>query len=138
MQAQILEAISGGARGFGIWGVCPTDAADLQAVAKAIAKLTPVESILMEAAPIESLRDVNGQTFVKGVASEQGAVVLVSDYSTLPKTARVRYDGLKGSMSVTDLASGKGLGTITPDSPEFTVELTDDRARLFQLQQKTK
>ncbi|MDD4060196.1 MAG: hypothetical protein PHW08_05770 [Kiritimatiellae bacterium] len=138
MQAQILEAISGGARGFGIWGVCPTDAADLQAVAKAIAKLTPVESILMEAAPIESLRDVNGQTFVKGVASEQGAAVLVSDYSTLPKTARVRYDGLKGSMSVTDLASGKSLGTITPDSPEFTVELTDDRARLFQLQQKTK
>lgn len=133
MKAQILEAIAGGARGFGIWGVCPADAADLQAIAETVAMLMPVESLLMEADPVNDLRDLDGKVLVKGVASAAGKVMLVSDYSSQPKTARVSVGLVTVPMTVTDLATGQKVGSVTPDNPVFTVTLDKERVRLFHI-----
>ena len=99
--------------------------------------LTPVESLLMEAAPVDDLSDLNGKVLVKGVASAAGTVVLVSDYSTQPKTARVSVGAVTVPMTVTDLATGQIVGNVTPDNTVFTVTLDKERVRLFHVAPRT-
>lgn len=132
MRWQMLETLASGARGFGFWGVCPLDAADMAAVADIVRMILPVENILSTGLPIPpaNLRDLSRSACVKGIESKDGAVVLVSEYSTAVRTALVEYR-VSVETEVLDLATGQKVAAIAPDRPTFRVGLDKNRARLF-------
>ena len=129
---QILETVASGAKGFGFWGCCPIDALDMKYIAESIEILLPVEDIIFEGTPISEVKltDINGNTFVKGVESGKGAVILISEYSFQPKEAKIKYN-VKEDVKVIDLSTFKQVGELTPLEPVFTVTLDKERAKLF-------
>ena len=80
----ILEAVSGGGKGFGIWGECPVDAKDMKAVAEAVNVLAPFEDIIATSRPDGKVRCVSGNAVVKRIDSPNGSLVFVSEYSDRP------------------------------------------------------
>lgn len=132
MKYQILEALAAGAKGFVIYSEGWFDALDMKYVAEAMKQVLPVEDVIFEGTPIPEgkLTDINRSVFVKGVQCEKGAVVLVSEYSFQPKEAKIRYE-TKEKLKVIDLSTYRQIGELTPDEPVFSVNLDEDRARLF-------
>lgn len=132
MRWQMLETLASGARGFGFWGVCPMDATDMAAVADVVRMIMPVENILATGKPIPAanLRDLSRSACVKGVETKDGAVLLVSEYSTQTRKALVEYR-VSSEADVLDLATGQKVATIALDRPTFPIVLEKDRARLF-------
>jgi len=133
MKYQILESFAGGAKGVVIYnGACAFDALDMKYFAEAMQQVLPVEDIIVDGKPIpkERIRDLNKQTFVKGIESKDGAVILVSEYSEEVKEARVEYR-IKEPAEVIDLSTGKTIARITPANSTFKIKLDLDRARLF-------
>lgn len=80
----ILEAISGGARGFGFWGECPFDANDMRALSEAVSILAPYEDIIADGRPNEDVRCLTGNAVVKRLDSPRGTLIFVSEYSDRP------------------------------------------------------
>ena len=134
MRYQVLEALASGARGVGLYSEGMFDALDMKYWAEGVARILPVEEMFLQGKPVpqDRLVDIRKETFVKGVALGDEAVVLVSEYSDRPRIAEVQYLPTK-SWQVVDLATGKKVAVVTPKSPTFHVELRDDRARLFHL-----
>lgn len=130
----ILEAIAGGARGFGFWGVCPLDAADMGSIAETVRMLLPAEEVILMGEPYEDT-PLSGSVFVKGIKSGNRALVLVSEYSRLALDARVRSPFPGSDCRVTDLATG---AEIPSDRDGFAVALRDVRARIFLVTRKLK
>jgi len=138
MKYQILEAFAGGAKGISIYnGALCFDALDMKHFAEAMQQVLSVEDIIVEGKPIskERIRDLNKQTFVKGIESKDGAVILVSEYSDSRKEAKVEYR-IKESAEVVDLSTGKSIAKVTPTNSTFKVALDKDRARLFYVGRK--
>jgi hypothetical protein len=127
----MLEAIAGGARGLGFWGVCPLDAADMRSIAETVQMLVPAEEVILSGEPFEDPKE--GNVFVKGIKSRDRALVLVSEYSRRPVEARVKSPLPCPDCTVTDLATGK---TIPSDGSGFLVQLTQIRARIFLVTRK--
>lgn len=132
MKYQVLESFAGGAKGIFIYASGAFDALDMKYFAEAMKQVLPVEDIIADGKPIEEgkIKDINKQTFVKGVESGEGAVILVSEYSEYPKEAKVEYK-VKKLSKVIDLSSGKTIANISPEQTTFKVTLTKDRAKLF-------
>jgi len=138
IKPQVLEAFAGGAKGVFLY--CNTgafDALDMKYFAEAMKQVLPVEGIIVEGKPIpkERIRDLNKQTFVKGIESKDGAVILVSEYSEFPKEAKVEYK-IKEPAEVIDLSTGKSIAKVTLTNPTFAVKLDQDRAKLFYVGRK--
>jgi len=137
MKYQVLEAFAGGAKGVGIYSEGFFDALDMKGYAEAIKQIIQVEDIIARGIliPPAELTDLNHATFVKGIKDQQGnAVILVSEYSDEPKTARILYRGAKSSLKVVDLNGDAGdVPIMITDGAKktFDVTLTTDRARLF-------
>ena len=134
MKYQILEAFAAGAKGFVVYSEGWFDALDMKCVAEAMQQVIPVESIIAKGKPIEEgrIRDLNDTTFVKGIQCEEGAVILVSDYSTQPKEARIEYKVGRPS-EVVDLSTGESIARVSPSNAIFEVKLGKDRAKLIQV-----
>lgn len=88
----IIEAASGGAKGFGIWGECPFDAKDMKAVAEAVNALAPFEKILASGRPGGKIRCTSANAVVKRVDSPAGSVAFVSEYSERPLKVTIEAD----------------------------------------------
>jgi len=125
----MLEAIAGGARGFGFWGECPLDAKDMQSIAKVVGMLAPYEELLLTSRP-EEWQNAADNAMVKVLASPRGRLVLVSEYSRDTRSVRVRISGERPEV-VRDLQTG----VVVPVAPDgaFETELKDNRAKLFYL-----
>lgn len=137
MKYQVLEAFASGVKGVGIYNAGFFDALDMKYFAEAISQILPVEKILAngDLIPPEMIEDANSQTFVKGIKDSTGnAVILVSEYSNQPRTAKVIYrDGNKDNV-VIDLADGHEIPLKTFQGKSemgFELSLTKERARLF-------
>jgi len=132
MKYQVLESFAGGAKGVCIYAPGHFDALDMKYFAEAMKQVLPVEDIVVEGEPIpeDKIKDLNKQTFVKGIEFKEEAVILVSEYSESPKEAKVEYR-IKEPAEVVDLSTGKSIAKITPTNPTFKVRLDKDRARLF-------
>lgn len=134
MRNQVLEAFAAGAKGVVIYSEGWFDALDMQGFGEAMRQIAPVEDVLFDGAsvPPDKLRDRRGEVFVKGIATADDAVVLVSEYSERPRQADVEY-GVAAPSTVVDLATGEVVATLTPQQTSFTVDLAEDRARLFHI-----
>ncbi|MCC7517671.1 MAG: hypothetical protein IT578_00635 [Verrucomicrobiae bacterium] len=130
LKANILESLVAGAKGFGLWGACPIDAADLRAIAEVVGMLAPHETILLEGKPTDRVSVPAENVCVRRLESSSGSLVLVSEYSDRPITAEIRCPVERPSV-VTDPATGQAVATIRPGSTSFSVSLRGERARLF-------
>jgi len=132
MKYQLLEVLASGAKGLFFWGYTALDALDMKYIAEVVKMVKPVEDIIMDGEPIKEgkIRDLNKNTFVKGIKSEKGTIILVSEYSQIPKEANIEYK-VKGRNYVIDLDTGKVIAELTPGKPLFKVTLDKERARLF-------
>lgn len=126
----ILEAIAGGARGFGFWGECPLDANDQKTIAQTVNMLAPAEEIIMEGRPDDTLAKAEN-AMVKCVSGPKGSLLLVSEYSRNPLTISVSVSPtLKGK--VKELPSGRVIATLDGKKSTFSVTLEERcRAKLF-------
>ena len=88
----ILEAVSGGARGFGFWGECPFDAKDMRALAEAVNLLAPHEEIIATGRPGGKVRCLTANAVVKRIDSPKGTLVFVSEYSDRPLDVTVEAE----------------------------------------------
>ena len=119
--------IAGGGKGFGFWGECPVDAADLKSVAQVVRMLGPYEDIILNGQADAEVRAVSGNAVVKRVRSKRGSLVLVSEYSRRPLSVKVECPVTERSC-VVDLSTGRQIGEVTPGNPVFTMNLKQDRA----------
>ena len=132
MKYQLLEVLASGVKGLFFWGYTALDALDMKYIAEVVKMVKPVEDIIVDGEPIKEgeIRDLNKNTFVKGIKSEKGTIILVSEYSQIPKEANIEYK-VKGRSHVIDLDTGKAIAELTPGKPLFRVKLDKERARLF-------
>ena len=132
LKASILEAIIGGAYGFGIWGETNIDALDMKAIAQSVSMLQPYEDILLTGKPTDGASAKGGNAFVHRLASERGSLILVSDYSEQTKPVSVKVNSGPSSR-VIDLENPgvellqvyRANGTV-----EFSTELSDKTGRV--------
>ena len=87
----MLEAISGGARGFGFWGECPFDAKDMRALAEVVNMIAPYEDIIAEGHPNENVKCLTKNAVVKRINSPKGTLIFVSEYSNKPLDVIIEY-----------------------------------------------
>ena len=127
LKYNMLEVIAGGGKGFGFWGECPVDAADLKSVAQVVRMLGPYEDIILNGQADAEVRAVSGNAVVKRVRSKRGSLVLVSEYSRRPLSVKVECPVTERSC-VVDLSTGRQIGEVTPGNPVFTMNLKQDRA----------
>lgn len=130
LKYNMLEVIAGGGKGFGFWGECPFDAADMRSVAEVVKMLGPYEKLILSGTPGEQVTAVSKNAVVKRIESPEGSLVLVSEYSKRPLSVEIECPVDKAS-KVVNLSTGAVIGTITPDKPRFTVELKNERAVMF-------
>jgi hypothetical protein len=125
LRCNMLETIMGGAKGFGIWGVCPHDALDMQMTAKLIDSLVPAEEVIKNGVPFTD-SPVSGIAFVKGIMAPSGGIILVSEYST-----QVRNVIFKAPISgiLYDLQTGTSQ-TVNKDQ-QLSIVLDSIRAQAF-------
>jgi hypothetical protein len=126
----ILETIAGGAKGFGFWGACPLDAADMKVIAETINMLAPVEEVILNGYPFIG-SSVSGNVFVKGVKSQNKALVLVSEYSRRPLEAQIISPFAGEHVKIIDLATGKQVASTFSSVQHFTVKMEDNRAKIY-------
>lgn len=127
LKYNMLEVIAGGGKGFGFWGECPVDAADMKSVAQVVGMLGPYEDIILNGRADAEVKAVSGNAVVKRVRADRGSLVLVSEYSRRPLSVKVECPVAEPSR-VIDLSTGKQIGRITPENPVFTMNLKQDRA----------
>ena len=127
LKYNMLEVIAGGGKGFGFWGECPVDAADMKSVAQVVGMLGPYEDIILNGRADAEVKAVSGNAVVKRVRADRGSLVLVSEYSRRPLSVKVECPVADPSR-VIDLSTGKQIGRITPENPVFTMNLKQDRA----------
>ena len=130
MKYQILEAFAGGAKGVIVYSEGWFDALDMKFVAEAIKQILPVEDIIVDGKPTDKVKSLDRKVFVKGIESKKGAVILVSEYSVVPKESKIEYP-VDSVSSVIDLSTMKEITTISPDNPTFKIRLDENRAKLF-------
>ena len=126
----ILEAFAGGAKGVTVYSEGWFDALDMKFVAEAIKQILPVEDIIVDGKPTDKVKSLDRKVFVKGIESKKGAVILVSEYSVVPKESKIEYP-VDSVSSVIDLSTMKEITTISPDNPTFKIRLDENRAKLF-------
>ena len=129
LKYNILESIAGGAKGFGFWGECPLDAADMKAVAETVNLLLPAEDIILNGHPYEDA-PVSGEIFVKGVMCADKALVFISEYSRRPCEAVVKSPLSGGTVKIVDLETGKEM-VLPAGKVEFPVSLHENRVKVF-------
>lgn len=127
LRYNMLEVIAGGGRGFGFWGECPLDAADMKAVAQVVNMLSPYENLILSARPTSNVKVLSANAIVKRLESPQGSLILVSEYSRRPLEVEIECP-VNSPSRVVDTATGKVLGQITSARPGFKVHLDKDRA----------
>ena len=127
LKYELLEAMAGGARGFGFWGECPLDAKDMKSIAEVVGMLAPYEELLLTSRP-EDWQNAADNAMVKVLASPRGRLVLVSEYSRDTRTVKVRIpEGCAGS--IRDLQTGEMLPAAQDGT--FETKLDSNRAKLF-------
>lgn len=137
LKANILESLAAGAKGFGLWGACPIDAADLRAIAEVVGMLAPHERILLEGTPTDRVENPSRNAFVRRLEGPRGSLVLVSEYSERPITVDVVCPVARPS-EVVDLATGRSLATLEPDAASFKVALDRERAKMLLVRELTR
>ena len=79
LKYNMLAVIAGGGKGFGFWGECPFDAADMKAVAEVVGMLAPYEKIILEGKAEGKVTVCSGNAVAKRVTSPAGSRLLVSE-----------------------------------------------------------
>jgi len=136
MKYQILEAFASGAKGFFLYSEGWFDALRMKYVAEAMKQIMPVEEIIATGQPTGRVKSLDGNVFVKGIESEKGAVILVSEYSEFPKESIVEYKVNEKSL-VVNLETMEDVGVLTSENNTFRVKLGRERAILFFIGDKT-
>lgn len=127
LRYHVLEAIAGGAKGFGFWGEGIHDALDIAVIGRLVDRLVPAEQVIQHGTPFVS-NPVSGVAFVKGVSAPEGALILVSEYSNNPYEVEVKSP-IAGT--VIDIESGEEIATLSASNPTFSVSLNQRRAEMF-------
>ena len=127
LKYNMLEVIAGGGKGFGFWGECPFDAADMKAVAEVVGMLAPYEKIILEGKAEGKVTVCSGNAVAKRVTSPAGSLLLVSEYSRRPLKVELECPVTERSR-VIDLSTGRQIAEITETEPRFTLNLGKDRA----------
>ena len=127
LKYNMLEVIAGGGKGFGFWGECPVDAADMKSISEVIRMLAPYEDIILKSEIDGKIKALSENAVVKRVTSPHGSLVLVSEYSRRPLQVKVECPVTEPSR-VIDLSTGKEIGKITQENPVFSMDLNKDRA----------
>lgn len=127
LKYNMLEVIGAGGKGFGFWGECPFDAADMKAVAEVVGMLAPYEKIILEGKAEGKVTVRSGNAVAKRVTSPAGSLLLVSEYSRRPLKVELECPVSERSR-VIDLSSGRQIAEITETEPLFTLNLEKDRA----------
>ena len=127
LKYNMLEVIGGGGKGFGFWGECPFDAADMKAVAEVVGMLAPYEKIILEGKAEGKVTVCSGNAVAKRVTSPAGSLLLVSEYSRRPLKVELECPVTERSR-VIDLSTGRQIAEITETQPRFTLNLGKDRA----------
>ena len=127
---QVMEAIAGGAKGFGFWGEGVHDALDMATVGRLVDRLVPAEDIILNGTPFAG-EPVQGPAFVKGVNAPNGSLLLVSEYSDRAYEVEIENPRPETSVSVVDIESGEAVAVLSELKRTFTVSLDQRRARMF-------
>ncbi len=127
LKYNILEVIAGGGKGFGFWGECPFDAADMKAVAEVVRMLGPYEKIILKGKVGGKVSVLSGNAVAKRVDSPDGTLVLVSEYSRRPLSVNLECP-VSAPSRVIDLSTGKKIAEISETAPRFTMNLDQNRA----------
>jgi hypothetical protein len=127
LKYNMLEVIAGGGRGFGFWGECPFDAADMKSVAEVVGMLVPYEKLILSGTPGERIKALSQNAIVKRLESPEGSLVLVSEYSRRPLTVSISCPVDK-ICKVINLETNKTIGNISPENPTFSVDIKNERA----------
>jgi hypothetical protein len=130
LKDSILEAFSGGAKGFSFWGECPIDAKDMKVIAEVVGMLAPYENLILSGKPTDNIKAVSENVFVKRIESPQGSLVLVSEYSKRAIIAEIKCPVTKTS-KVINLQTNKVIAAVTPENPVFKVKLDQERALML-------
>ncbi len=127
LKYNMLEVIGGGGKGFGFWGECPFDAADMKAVAQVVKMLSPYEEVILNGKAEGKIAVKSANAMAKRVTSPQGSLVLVSEYSRKP--LQVTLDcPVEAPSKVIDLSTGKQVAEIKPGKTAFAIQLNNERA----------
>jgi len=136
IEAQMLECMVSGNKGLNTYSVGQFGALDMMYFVRAMKQITPLEDFFLKAKRTDRVEDIANQTFVKGLECQGNIVLLVSEYSARPRTARVKVR-IKKVANVIDMANGKTIAHLTPGENIFEVKLKGDplidgrRARMF-------
>jgi len=135
LYAIVLEVLLSGGRGLTYYTQSGFDAADLRAVAEAVAALRPVEDIIIEGKLLEGTECDREGVRLGGVRSADQGVLLVSEYET-PGAVECRAE-LPGDLTgpVAELTPG-GQEPVEAVGGAITVTLDDTRARAYLLSAK--
>ncbi|MBO4630973.1 MAG: hypothetical protein J5858_03530 [Lentisphaeria bacterium] len=127
LKYNMLEVLAGGGKGFGFWGECPFDAADMKAVAQVVKMLGPYEKIILNGQVNENVRVVSGNALARRLTFGEGNLILVSEYSR--RSLKVELEcPVTVHSRVIDLAAGEQIAEISPDNSRFTMVLDKERA----------
>ncbi len=127
LRCNMLEVIGAGGKGFGFWGECPFDAADMRAVAQVAGMLQPYERLILDGITSKRISAPSQNAIVKRIESPHGSLVLVSEYSRKPIEVTVDCP-VDSPMTAVELSTGKSLATLTPRNTLFTIQLGESRA----------
>ena len=125
----LLEVFANGSRGVLFWSGRVWDTESLAAYAQVIRNVVPVESIILDGAPVGEIK-TSPKTRVRGMQHQESMFLLVSDYSD-----RLRGETVKVTLpvqvksSVVDLETGKTIAQISPSNNSFELNFRDDLAR---------
>jgi len=136
IEAQMLESMVSGNKGLNLYSVGQFGALDMMYFVRAMKQITPLEDFFLKAKRTGRVKDVANKTFVKGLEYQGDIVLLVSEYSARPRTAKVEVK-IEKPADVIDMANGKTVAHLTPEKNIFEVKLEGDplidgqRARMF-------
>ena len=127
LKYNMLEVIGAGGKGFGFWGECPFDAADMKSVAEVVNMLVPYEKVILDGKADAAVSVPSNNALARRIQAPQGSLILVSEYSRRPLEVTVECPVTEESR-VLELNTGKEIGKISAQNPRFTVKLDKERA----------
>ena len=126
----LLECFANGARGLHFWSGRVWDTETLQAYARAIRIVAPVERVIVEGELLGEVR-AEPEVRVSGMRLDSEAFLLVADYHLRGEKTVVVTLPVEQPLTVVDLGRGTKVGRLRPDAPSFETMLGPARARVL-------